>query len=201
MREIFKDVYTWARFSEEHRLNFNGWFILRQHPLFGNLSIDPPPPSEADLDQMKSLGGVQQIVITNRNHVRWSRELQQRFGAKIGMHAADASTVDLAVDHQFEDGHMVAGFLHAVTVPNNKSSGETALHWPERKLLILGDALIGKPSGWLTLLAPEKYADVALAKEGIQTLLGLEFDAILLGDGEPILKNGKEAMERFLKEH
>ena len=200
MKELFKDVYTWARFSEEKGLNFNGWFILRQHPLFGNLSIDPPPPTEEDLAQMKSLGGVQWIVITNRNHVRWSRELQQRFGARIEMHAADAGTVDLAVDHRFEDGHMVAGFLRVVTVPNNKSPGESALHWPERKLLILGDALIGKPPGWLTLLPPEKYADVALAREGIQVLLDLDFDAILLGDGEPILKNGKEAVERFLEE-
>ena len=37
MDEILKDVYTWSVFSEEKRLNFNGYFIPTQHPLFGNV--------------------------------------------------------------------------------------------------------------------------------------------------------------------
>ena len=93
---------------------------------------------------------------------------------------------------------MVGGFLHAVTVPENKSPGETALHWPERRLLILGDALIGKPPGGLSLLPTKMYADMTRAREGIMVLLKLDFDALLVGDGDPILQDGKQAVEAFL---
>jgi len=145
------------------------------------------------------MGGVQQIIITNRNHTRWSRELQEEFGSEILMNADDADSVDLTVDKTFEDRSMVSGFLQAVVVPHNKSPGETALYWGERKILILGDALIGKPPGELSLLPPEMYADTGLAREGIRVLLDLDFEYLLMGDGEPILKNGKEAIKRFLQ--
>jgi len=36
--------------------------------------------------------------------------------------------------------------LTIVAVPG-KSSGEVALHWPERELLIVGGAVIGNPPG------------------------------------------------------
>ena len=90
MDEILKDVYTWSVFSEEKKLDFNGYFILTQHALFGNAVIDPPPVSDLDLAQMETLGSVQQILITNRNHIRWSRELQEKFDAEIRMNSADA---------------------------------------------------------------------------------------------------------------
>ena len=199
MKEILKNVYTWSLFSDEKKLNFNGWFVPKQHPIFGNVVIDPPRPRNEDIDHMKSLGGVQQIIITNRNHGRWSEELKKAFGSEILMNAADAATVDISVDRTFEDDAMVGGFLKTVLVPNNKSPGETALYWSERKILILGDALIGNPPGKLSLLPSETYTDVELAREGIKVLLDLEFESLLVGDGESILQNGKEAVENFLQ--
>ena len=77
MDEILKDVYIWSVFSEEKKLNFNGYFIPTQHPLFGNVVIDPPQASDSDLEQMESLGFVQHIIITNRDHIRWSEEFQK----------------------------------------------------------------------------------------------------------------------------
>jgi len=65
MDEILKDIYTWSVYSEEKKLNFNGYFIASQHPLFGNVVIDPPQASDSDLEQMESLGFVQHIIITN----------------------------------------------------------------------------------------------------------------------------------------
>ena len=38
-----------------------------------------------------------------------------------------------------------------------------------------------------------------LAREGLGVLAGLDFDALLLGDGEPIPKEGKTAVERFIE--
>ena len=197
MDEILKDVYTWSVFSEEKKLNFNGYFIPTQHALFGNVVIDPPPVSDLDLAQMETLGSVQQILITNRNHIRWSRELQEKFDAEIRMNFADAQSEDMISDHNFSDGDMLAGFLKAVVIPDNKSPGETALYWEEKKILFLGDALIGKPPGEVSLLPPEKYADIEKARAGIKVLDPLNFNSVLMGDGEPVLTGGKKAIERF----
>jgi glyoxylase-like metal-dependent hydrolase (beta-lactamase superfamily II) len=201
MNEIVKDVYIWSVFSEEKRLNFNGYFIPTQHQLFGNVVIDPPAVSDLDLTQMETLGSVQQILITNRNHIRWSRELQEKFDAEIRMNSADAQSEDMISDHNFGDGDMLAGFLKAVVIPDNKSPGETALYWEEKKILFLGDALIGKPPGEVSLLPPEKYADIEKARAGIKVLDPLNFNSVLMGDGEPILTGGKKAIVRFLDQN
>ena len=201
MDEILKDVYTWSVFSEEKKLNFNGYFIHTQHPLFGNVVIDPPSVSDLDLVQMETLGFVQQILITNRNHIRWSRELRRKFDAEIRMNSADAQSEDMISEHNFGDGDMLAGFLKAVVIPDNKSPGETALYWEEKKILFLGDALIGKPPGEVSLLPPEKYADIEKARAGIKVLDPLNFNSVLMGDGEPILTGGKKAIVRFLDQN
>ena len=199
MEEILKNVYTWSIFSSEKGFNFNGWFILKQNPLFGNVVIDPPQPSDDDLAQMRSLGGVREIIITNRDHIRWSNELKNKFDASIRMPSADASLVEIEVDSTFNDGDALAGFLKAVHVPNNKSPGETALYWQARKILILGDALIGEPPGDVSLLPREKYVDVTLTQKGISVLVDLDFDALLLSDGQPIPKDGKMVVKNFIK--
>ena len=197
MNEIVKGVYIWSVFSEEKKLNFSGYFIPTQHPLFGNVVIDPPLVSDLDLAQMETLGSVQQILITNRNHIRWSNELREKFNAEIRMNSADAQSEDMISDHNFSDGDMLAGFLKAVVIPDNKSPGETALYWEEKEILFVGDALIGKPPGDVSLLPPEKYADIEKARAGIQVLDDLNFDSLLMGDGDPILTGGKKAIERF----
>ena len=197
MDEILKDVYTWSVYSEEKKLNFNGYFIVSQHPLFGNVIIDPPQASDSDLEQMESLGFVQHIIITNRDHIRRSEEFQQKFGADIQINTNDITGSGIISDRNFNHGDMIAGFLHAVVIPDNKSPGETALFWADREILFLGDALIGKPPGIVTLLPEEKYDDIVKAKAGIRILQNLDFKHLLLGDGESILRKGKEVVSKY----
>ena len=197
MDEILKNVYTWSKYSDEKKLNFNGHFIVSQHPLFGNVVIDPPQASDSDLEQMESLGFVQHIIITNRDHTRRSEEFQQKFDAEIHMNTNDIISNDIVSDRNFNDGDMIAGFLQAVVIPDNKSPGETALFWAEREILFLGDALIGKPPGSVTLLPEEKYDDILKAKAGIRILQDLDFKHLLLGDGDSILHKGKEVVSQY----
>ena len=197
MDEILKDVYTWSVYSEEKKLNFNGYFIVSQHPLFGNVIIDPPQASDSDLEQMESLGFVQHIIITNRDHIRWSREFEQRFGAEIQINTNDITSSAMVNDRNFNHGDMIAGFLQAVVIPDNKTPGETALFWADREILFLGDALIGKPPGIVTLLPEEKYDDIVKAKAGIRILQNLDYKHLLLGDGESILRKGKEVVSKY----
>jgi hypothetical protein len=59
--------------------------------------------------------------------------------------------------------------------------------------------LIGKPTGTLSLLASERYGDVAKAKEGLRRLLKYNFDSILVGDGTSIIFGAKQAVEQALQ--
>ena len=198
MIKLLDNIYTWSVFSDEKQLNFNGWFIQNQLSSFGNIVIDPPEPSEKDLVQMQKMGGVQQIIITNQHHIRRASVIREKFNSKLQINSADAPNIELTIDTKFTNGSLIAGFLTAVVVPNNKTAGETALYWTERKLLYVGDALIGDPPGKLRLLPEKMYADIQRAKNGIKTLMDLDFDTLLVGDGDSILSGAKTAVAEFI---
>src|SRR5262249_17575484 len=63
----------------------------------------------------------------------------------------------------------------------------------------VGDALIGKQAGSLSLLSAEKYADARAAREGLKRLLKYNFEAILVGDGLSILNGARQPVERALQ--
>ena len=86
-----------------------------------------------------------------------------------------------------------------MTLPHGKTPGETAfLFRGEVPALIVGDAVIGKPPGSLSMLPPQKFADPAAAKEGLALLLDCDFEALLLGDGQSLPTRGRQALEAFL---
>jgi len=143
------------------------------------------------------MGGVQKIIITNQHHIRWAINLQEKFNASIMINIDEAKELNLKNHTTFSNDCILAGFLQTIVVPNNKTLGETALYWAERNILILGDALIGAPAGYLRLLPDEKYADVQRARDGIKILLNYDFDILLLGDGDSILGGAKTVVSNF----
>lgn len=198
MKEILKGVYTWAWFSEQKGFNFHGWLILAEE---GNVMVDPPVMTGEDEADVRRLGSPRHIVVTNRDHDREVARCREAYGAETWMHALDAPLVDFTVDHSFRHGDRLPGGLEAIHIPDNKSPGESALLLRGTpNALILGDALIGNPPGRLTLLPPEKYADVAKAREGLRVLLAYDFGPALACDGASILEGGKRAVEAFLED-
>ncbi len=95
------------------------------------------------------------------------------------------------------------GPLTIVAAPG-KSPGEVALHWPERKLLVVGDAVIGNPPGQCGLLREKVMDDPARLKRSVRKLLDLEFDVLLFGDGASIIHDAKlrlkDLVDTFPKE-
>lgn len=196
MREIVPDILTWSRLSEPHGYDFNGYLI--RHP-DGNLCIDPVLPDEADLDAI-ARDGVAKILLTNRNHSRASNAIRERTRAPILIHPADAA-------HAREQGTTIDGELHAgekigplvVVGAAGKSPGEVVLHWPERRLLFVGDAVIGNPPGRCALLRDKVMDDPPQLRRSVIALLGLEFDALLFGDGTPILHDAKPRLTELVQ--
>jgi glyoxylase-like metal-dependent hydrolase (beta-lactamase superfamily II) len=195
MRELAPGIHSWARFSEEKRLDFNGLYLELAG---GPLLVDPPPLGDDDAAEIERRGRPREIILTNKDHRRAAPAARERFGAPIAIHALDAPLIDCAIDRTFADGERLGGALEVMRVPDGKSPGESALWWAERRVLILGDALLGKPPGELSLVPAEKLADPARARAGVTRLAELEPEVVLVGDGVSLLAEGAAAIRRFL---
>ena len=186
MREIVDGIFTWSWFSEPHGYDFNGYLI--RHPE-GNLCVDPVEPS-ADVLARLVHHGVARIVLTNRNHVRKAALVRERTGAPIAIHPADAAYAreqGATIDAEIAPGEQIGSFT-VLGVPG-KSPGEIALHSPRRRILIVGDAVIGNPPGTVSLLREKVMDDPPLLRASVAALAALEVEVLLPGDGVPILRD------------
>jgi glyoxylase-like metal-dependent hydrolase (beta-lactamase superfamily II) len=196
LREILPDVFTWPWFSERHGYDFNGYFFRHAS---GNVAVDPVEMPDDVLGELVELG-VARVLITNRNHTRASRRLREATAARVLIHPADAAHAvaqGASIDGALGTGELVGPFT--VLSVAGKSPGEVALHWPERKLLVVGDACVGKPPGECALLPEGVMDDAALLRRSLAHLVRTtDFDALLVGDGAPILRGGRAALERLV---
>ena len=196
MREILTGIYSWPWFSEPHGYNFNGHFIRHAD---GNLCVDPVEPNEEDLEEL-ARQGVARILITNRNHSRAANKIRARTGARTAIHPADAPharSEGAELDDELKIGDKVGPFV-VVGAPG-KSPGEVVLHWPERKILLVGDAVVGDPPGKCKLLPDKVVDDPRRFRESARALLALDFDILLVGDGAPILQSAKERLQELIQ--
>jgi glyoxylase-like metal-dependent hydrolase (beta-lactamase superfamily II) len=178
MREISDGILTWAWRSERHGYDFIA-------------------PSDEDLAWL-AREGVAHILITNRNHTRAANAVRARTGGRTAIHDADAAYAreqGAEIDGGLRVGVPI-GPLIVVAVPG-KSPGEVALHWPERELLIVGDALIGNPPGACSLLPDRVMDDPTMLRASVRGLLDLDFDTLLVGDGESILGGAKDRVRQL----
>lgn len=191
METIAEGIRTWSWFSTPHGYNFNG--LLLAHPQ-GNICIDPVEASSADFEEIFRAHPTR-VLLTNRNHVRAANRVREHSGARVAIHPADAPharSQGAVIDDELRVGERV-GPLVVVGVPG-KSPGEVALHWPERKILIAGDAVIGNPPGRCGLLREQVMDDPAGLRESVRNLLSLDFETLLVGDGVSILSGARERL-------
>ena len=196
MHEILPDIFTWSWFSEPHGYNFNGYLVRHAD---GNLCIDPVQPGEHHLAEIERIG-VAKILLTNRNHSRASNLVRERTGAPVFIHPDDAP-------HARGQGTLIDGPLHigetigplVVAPAPGKSPGEVVLHEPVRRLLFVGDAVVGHPPGQCALLREKVMDDPPRLRASVRDLLELDFDALLFGDGTPILHDAKARLRQLVE--
>lgn len=210
MKQILPNIWQWSWFSDEKKLDFNGLFLtVGEHRIL----VDPPPMNPADVQQIQRGGRVDYIVITNRDHVREAAAYKNQFACQLWLPEIDAPQMDVKADKTYKDGELLPGGIWAVHLHDQKSPGECALFIQqaggtgasrreggqvETGIIIVGDALIGKPPGSVSMLPPEKYADPAKARDGLRRLLKYNFDSLLVGDGTSILSGAKPVVETAL---
>jgi glyoxylase-like metal-dependent hydrolase (beta-lactamase superfamily II) len=200
MKQLLPGIWQWSWFSDEKQLEFNGLFLtIGEHKIV----VDPPPMTGEARSLIRRNGPVDYIIVTNRDHVREAAACQVEFSCRLYVPEADAPRMDVTPTNIYKDGELLPGGIWVIQLKDQKSPGESALFIQQgqgKGVLIVGDALIGKPAGSVNLLPAEKYADAVRAKEGLRRLLKYEFDSLLVGDGTSILTGGKPAVEQLFGE-
>lgn len=196
MEEVLSGIYMWSWFSEPNGYNFNGYLIRHDS---GNLCIDPVEPGDDNLAEISRLG-VTRVLLTNRAHTRASNKVRSRTGAPIAIHPKDASHARSQggeIDEELQVGVKVGPLV--VVDASGKSPGEVAFHWPEKRLLIVGDSVIGNPPGQCGFLSEKVMDDPPRLRESVRGLLALDFDTLLVGDGVPIIQGGKARLAELVR--
>ena len=196
MRDIVSDILTWPWYSEPHGYNFNGHLV--RYP-GGNICVDPVEPTEDGMDTLVR-EGVAWIILTNRNHSRAANRVRARTGARTVIHASDADHAR-SQETELDDALEVGGAFGPLEVvdASGKSPGEVALLWRDRGILIVGDAIIGNPPGQCRLLPERVVDDPVRLRRSVRKLLELDFDTLLVGDGEPIIQNARAQLKELVE--
>ncbi len=193
MIQLADGAYCWSAFNAEKKFNFNGHLLRTAE---GTVIVDPVAFSADDLSVIEAAGlKPDALVITNRNHLRERDSVLKRWKIPTVLHALEVESSGITPDKTVQDGDKIHGLV-AVHLPG-KSPGEIALYWPERRLFLLGDALIA-PNGKLKTVPVEKQEDPAALKKSLELLRTFDFDHLLVGDGDPLLGDAKSAVVAFL---
>ena len=197
MKQVLPQIWQWSWFSPEKQLDFNGHLLaVGEHRIL----IDPPPMDSTDRAQVRQGGQIDYIIITNRDHEREVETFRNDFQCQVFVPELDAKEMKIQPTKTYADGELLPGGIWVVHLADQKSLGECALFLQQGNgIVIVGDALIGKPPGAVSLLPPEKYANISKAREGLQRLLKYNFDSLLVGDGVSILTGAKAVVEDALQ--
>jgi hypothetical protein len=152
--------------------------------------VDPLVPEhrpglQRELDALvRSHGQRVAIVTTLQFHRRSRAELAQRYRASTS--------------------RAKATLPEGVETVQIRGAGETMVWVPEHRALIPGDRLLGDATGGVRLCPDSwlRYLPTGMRREGLRAalrpLLDLPVELVLVSHGEPVLKNGREAIARAL---
>ncbi|HET9646143.1 MAG TPA: cupin domain-containing protein [Burkholderiaceae bacterium] len=191
------DLYAWSCFDESRDVDFNSVAWVRTG---GNVLIDPLPMSAHDREHLERLGGASTIVVTNSDHTRSAAELASHFGAELCGPRAEREGFALSCGRWLADGDEAAPGLRVIELQGSKTPGELALVL-EGTTLITGDLVRGHAAGSLNLLPAAKLASRDDAMASVRRIIQeyRVIDAVLVGDGWPVFRDGALALAAMLQ--
>jgi Metallo-beta-lactamase superfamily len=188
------DLYGWSHFDEARNIDFHSVLWVRSG---GNVAVDPLPLSAHDAAHLRALGGVAWVVVTNSEHLRGARALLQEHGARLAGPRGEQAGFPVPCERWLSDGEELVPGLRALELHGSKTPGELALLL-EETTLITGDLVRGQVGGRLNLLPDAKLKDPAAARASVRGLLRFpRVDAVLVGDGWPVFRHGRAALEEL----
>jgi hypothetical protein len=198
MNEISPGLWHWTARHEHINANVSSYYLLQERVL-----IDPMIPAPG-LNWLREHGPPEHVLLTNRHHDRQAWRIRESFGCIV--HCVRSGV------HEFEDRGPVEPFDFGDALPGGVIAmevdaicpDETALHIPAHRALACADGVGCWPGEDGLAFVPDTLMDDAeQTKAGLRAayrgLLDLDFDALLLAHGDPIVTGGKSALRKFVE--
>jgi hypothetical protein len=197
MREIAPGLWHWSAPHERIHLDVSSYYLLAERVL-----IDPMVPAEG-LEWFHEHGAPEHVLMTNRHHDRHAWDFQEAFGCPV--HCVRNGLHEIRGRGQiepFDFGDELPGGVRAREV-DSICPDETALHIPAHRALACADGVVRWPGSEGLAFVPDELMDEPeRTKDGLrrayQSLLGLDFELVLLAHGEPLTAGAKDALRTFL---
>jgi glyoxylase-like metal-dependent hydrolase (beta-lactamase superfamily II) len=205
--EIAPGLWHWTGWHEEWKQDVGSVYCETAD---GVVLVDPLVPPEDEprfwraLDRdVKRLRAPVHVLVTVYCHTRSAAAMVERYDARVWAptraRAAVARRAGVVTD-AFRPGDPLPGGLQALSTPRG---GEVVYWLPEHRALVPGDVLLGTrtggirmcPQSWLP--SGKTHADLAAS---LRPALELPIQRVLLSHGKPVLRGGKRALERALRE-
>jgi glyoxylase-like metal-dependent hydrolase (beta-lactamase superfamily II) len=199
LRELRPGLWRWVTFHPEWRQDVGSVAYDGADDL---VLIDPLLASDDALDGLvKRVGKPVTVLVTVYWHTRSADLVARRHGARVLASWGGKAAVRRRAPtmEPFRIGDALPGAV--VAFPTARSS--EAVYWiPRHRAVVPGDVLLGAeggglrmcPRGWL----PESATLDRLASS-LRPLLELPVSRVLVSHGEPVLRNGRAALERALE--
>ena len=208
MKQITPLLHEWSRCDASSESDLNGHFVQAAAGEPGVL-VDPVAFNEGDETHVRRLGGVAAVVLTAGSRGRDAAQCAQAFGCPVLAPEAAlpaAAEAGLSGPKGYRPGEQLPAGLVATPVPDGPSPGETALYSPVGGgTLIVGDALLGRPLGALSLPPREWYGgaggDVARAARGLRALLARRLSQVLVAHGQSVLRDPVPLLQDLIYRH
>jgi hypothetical protein len=198
IREVLPGVYHWTAIHPRIRLPVDSYYIEHARVL-----LDPMVPREG-LDWFERRETPEQIVLTNRHHLRDGERYVEVFGCPIRCSEAGL--------HEFEHGHRVEGFAYGEELAPGIIAhqvgaicpDDTALYIPAGTgAIAFADGLTSPRGGRLAfmpgfLMGDDPSRVRAGLRKSFRRLLELDFDNLLFAHGEPLIGGGRAALREFV---
>ena len=196
MREIVPGVRWFTGVHAHIRLEVSSYWLPAERVL-----IDPMVPSEG-LDAFAD-APPEHILLSNRHHDRHAWDYVERFGSTVhcvrnGMHEIEGRGPAEPFDFGDElPGEILAHEVDAIC------PDETALHIPAHGALVCADGVVQWPGQEGLAFVPDNLMDdPEQTKAGLRAAYArladeLDFDALLLAHGDPVVPGGRAALREF----
>jgi hypothetical protein len=198
LSEVVPGIQHWSATHPNHGALVHSYYLAPQR------AVLDPIGAEGLQKALGQAGGVEQVLLTNRHHLRASAEIAAAFGAVLrcprpGLHEFQGPDSPEFVAYDWGDEVVDGVTAHEV---GSLAPDDGALHIAIGPgALALADSLIFDEDG-LGFVPDSLMDDPEQTKEGLLSslrgLLRLEFDVLLMAHGAPLPAGGKQALASFV---
>jgi hypothetical protein len=204
VREILPGLFHWTARHPRIGIDVSSYWVED-----GGVLLDPLVPPDVGLDWFASRSaGPSAIVLSNRHHYRQSDVFAERFGCPVRCVSAGL--------HEFTHGERVDAFQFGDRLPGGLVAveidalcpDETALYSPSKRWIEFADGIVrGGPHAErddLGFVPDGLMDDPPSTKQGLlgaftRALEELEFEHVLLAHGDPLVGNGRAALQELVR--